>query len=380
MTNVGSHNQNLGRDPNQGMGAALLGFGGIAVLIFLATSAVAVFQASFAAGAVVVLVIAVSAALAIAVYRNQKRVTASLTLLGLAALWAAVAGTVVFKHHLLAFTPAAWIFNVLFVAGLLSGAWSSINVWLKTIAALLALSSVTAILLLPRPRGGEGPFDTAEEWRINVEVKEREGGPLQSASVFCAAVMKWKYELSFAPTLARETDRDGRIPTWEFKEDPRLKIVICNAWKTPNDGNAGYPPASQLVVSIASGGEYKLDFELVENPHPDLAFLTFDLSGDYDNGPYALQFELWSGNPVGYFGQHESSAQPFQTKSWQELRRGGFAIPSEVATQDMQLRYHYQGTDREGYILNYNETRTIQVGAIEPGTRKRLDLRIPNKF
>lgn len=379
MRNLDSSKGKIGHDPNEGAGVVLLFFVGIGLLIFFVGSAVSVFAASLTAGAAVILVIAVTAILAAALYRKQQRVSVSLVLLSLSALWAALGGTIVFENHWLAFTPAAWALNALFVAALVSGTWSAINSWLKIITALLAGSLVTTTVVLPRPPGGEGPLDTAEEWRIDVEVKDDNGGSLQGALVLCGAVMNWEYELRLAEMLARETDRDGRIPTWEFKEDPRLKIVICNAWKNANDGNAGYPSASQLIFSIAGGGEYKLDFSLVENPHPDIAFLAFDLSGDYEQAWYTLQFELWAGEPVGYFGSREGSAQLFNTKAWNELRGNGFALPAATAAQDLQLRYHYEGPGGEGLVPPYNEIRTIHLGAIEPGTRKRFSLQIPNR-
>lgn len=369
MSNLDSGNRNLGRDPTEGAGGALLFMGALGLLVLFASSAAAVFAASVLAGAAVIFVIALTAIIAAVVYRKQRRVTVSLVLLSVSALWAALGGIIVFKTHALAFTPAAWVLNALFAAALVS-VWSTINALLKTLAAFFAFALFAATVVLPRPPGGDGPLDTAEEWSIDVDVKDNHGEPLQGASVLCGAVTKWEYVLKLDEALIRKTDRHGRVPTWEFKEDPRFKIVICNASKNENDGNAGYPPVSQLLVSIADGGEYKLDFVLVENPHPDIAFFELDLSGDYEQPWFTLQFELWAG---------ENSAQPFQTKAWNELRGSGFAIPAATATQDLQLRYHYEGPGGEGLVPPYNEFRAIHLGAIEPGTRKRLSLRIPDR-
>jgi hypothetical protein len=369
VSNLGNSHRNVGRDPTEGAGGALLFAGALGLLVLFASSAAAVFAASIIAGAAVILVIALTAIIAAVVYRKQQRVTVSLVLLGLSALWAALGGIIVFKTHSLAFAPAAWVLNVLFAAALLS-VWSTINTWLKALAALFAFALFTATVFLPRPPGGDGPLDTAEEWSIDVEVKDDHGEPLQGALVLCGTVMRWKYALGLDEALIRETDRHGRVPTWKFIEDPRFKIVICNASKTANDGNAGYPPVTQFVLSIAGGGESKLDFALVENPHLDIAFLELDLSGDYGQRWFILQFELWAG---------EGSAQPFQTKAWNELRGNGFAIPAATATQDLHLRYHYEGPGGEGLVPPYNELRTIHLGAIEPGTRKRLSLRIPDR-
>lgn len=379
MSILDSNKGSMGRDPQEGAGGALLFFAGIGLLIFFVSSAAAVFAASLAAGAAIVLAMSVTFLLAALLYRQQRRVSVSLILLAASALWAASLGAIVFKYHWLAFTPAAWVLSGLVVAALVSGAWSLLNTFLKMIAALFALSLVAATMVLPRPPGGDGPLDTAEEWEIDVEVKDDHGEPLEGALVLCGAVMTWERKLGLAETFARETDRDGRIPTWEFKEDPRLKIVICQVWKDANDGNAGYPPASQLVYSLAGGGKYKLDYALVENPHPDRAFLALDVSGDYQQAWYTLQFELWAGQPVGYFGSREGGAAPLLKKSWNELRGNGFTIPAASAEQDLHLRYHYEGPGGEGLVPPYNEFRTVQLGAIDAGTRKRLSLRIPSR-
>lgn len=369
MSDLDGSNRNVGHDPTKGTGGALLFMGALGLLFFFASSAAAVFAASVTAGAAVILVTALTAIIAAVVYRKEERVTVSLVLLGLSALWAALGGIIVFKTHLLAFAPTAWVLSALFAAALLS-VWWTIDTWLKALAALFAFALFTATVVLPRPPGGDGPLDTAEEWSIDVEVKDDHGEPLQGALVFCGTVTKWDYVLKLDEALIRETDRHGRVPTWEFKEDPRFKIAVCDAWKNANDGNAGYPLASQIVVSIGGDGEYKLDFALVENPHLDIAFLELDLSGDYQQPWFTLNFQLSEG---------QGSAQPFQTKAWNELRGSGFAIPAATATQDLHLRYHYEGPGGEGLVPPYNEVRMIHLGAIEPGTRKRLSLQIPDR-
>ena len=378
MSNISNHSKNLPTDPNQGAGGAMLGLAALIGVVFAGVSLASVFAASVFAGAAAILVVAAIALIAVMVARKEQRPTPALVLLGLSALWAAFGGTIVFDNHWLAFTPAAWVLNVLFVGALVAGAWAKISGWLKALAALLALSLITATALLPRPPGGEGPFDTAEKWKIDIDVSDKaEGAPLAGALVLCGTVMGWESVLTLADTMARTTDRAGRVETWEFDEDPRLKIVICNAWKNANDGNAGYPAESQIVLAPAGGGEYRLHFALGENAHPDTSFVTVEASGGFDRHSwYTLVFEIWAGEPQGYAGARDGP-QPLQRKSWSELRGGGFALSAADGQSDLQLRYHYEGPGGEGLVPPYNEVHTVPVGAVAGGTRRRLELVVP---
>lgn len=378
MTNIGNSHKNLPSDPNQGAGGAMLGFGALIGLVFAGVSVASVFAASVFAGSAVILVVAVIVLIAVMVARKEQHLTPALALLGMSALWAAFSGSIVFDNHWLAFTPTVWVLNALFIGALAAGAWAKIDGWLKALAALLALSLVTATALLPRPPGGEGPLDTAEKWRIEIDVADKAAGtPLWGALVLCGTVMSWEGALTLADTMARTTDRAGRVETWEFDEDPRLKIVICKAWKNANDGNAGYPPESQVVLAPVGGGEYKLHFALSENPHPEISFVTVEASGGFDQHSwYTLVFEIWAGAPQGYAGSRDGP-QPLQRKSWSELRDGGFALSAADGQSDLQLRYHYEGPGGEGFVPPYNEEITVPVGAVAGGTRRRLELIVP---
>jgi hypothetical protein len=338
-----------------------------------------VFAASPVAGSLVIVVIAVGVALSVVVVRRRGWKSLPFALLALSTVWAGLGGFIVFDHHWLAFTPAAWVFNVLYLATLASGAWSALNRWLKVAAAVFAVSVVAATVVLPRPPGGEGPFDTAEEWSIDVDVMDEQSEPIEGVLVLCGSVMRWAKELRLPETLARQSDRDGRIPTWEFIEDPRLKVVLCNAWKNANDGNAGYPSATKFAVLVPGDREYQLHFTLVETPHPAIAYLTVVLDGEYEQNWYYLDFELWAGEPEKHFGSDLDGNRPIRTTSWNELRGGGFAISAHDANQDLWLRYRYEGPSGESLGPPYSEIRQIHVGAIEPGARKRLSLRIPNR-
>lgn len=378
MTNIGNSHNNLPTDPNQGAGGAMLGLAGLIGLVFAGVSVASVFAASVFAGGAVVLVVAAILLIAFMVGLKEQHLTPALALLGLSALWAAFGGTIVFDNHWLAFTPAAWVLNALFVGALAAGAWAKIAGWLKALAALLALSLVTATVVLPRPPGGEGPFDTAEKWKIDIEVSDKaDGAPLSGAMVLCGTVMGWQSALELADTMARTTDRGGRVETWEFDEDPRLKIVICNVWKNANDGNAGYPLESQIVLAPAGGGEYRLYFALSENAHPEISFVTVEATGGFElQNWYTLVFEIWDGEPQSYVGARDGP-QPLQRKSWSELRGGGFALPAAHGQSDLQLRYHYEGPGGEGLVPPYNEVRVLPVGTVPGGTRRRLNLVVP---
>ena len=379
MANIGNSNRNFPTNPNQGAGAAMLGFGTLIGLVFAGVSVASVFAASAFAGGAVILIIAAIVLIAALVGLKEQHLTPALALLGLSALWAAFGGTIVFDNHWLAFTPAAWVLNALFVGALVAGAWAKLQAWARALAVLLALSLATATVVLPRPAGGEGPLDTAEKWKIDIDVADKaEGAPLQNALVLCGTVMQWESALALADTMARTTDRAGRVETWEFDEDPRLKIVICNVWKNPNDGNAGYPAESQIVLAPAGGGEYQLHFALSENAHPDTAFVTVEASGSFEQHPwYTLDFELWAGEPQGYPGARDGP-QPLLRKPWAELRGGGFTLSAADAQRDLTLRYHYEGPGGEGLVPPYNEVQAVAVGPVAGGARRRVLLNVPS--
>jgi hypothetical protein len=379
MSNIYRNNQNIPTDPNEGAGGAMLGFAALGALVFAGFSIASVFAASLAAGVATLLAVAVVVLVTAMVAHKERHLTPALVLLCLSALWAGLSGTIVFDNHWLAFTPAVWVLNGLFVAALAAGAWAKIAGWVKALAALFSASLVVAAMLLPRPPGGEGPFDTAEKWKIDIEVTDKaDGAPLEGALVLCGTVMSWENALTLADTMARTTDRAGRVETWEFDEDPRLKIVICNAWKNADEGNAGYPAQSQIVLAPAGGGEYRLQFPLDENAHPDTAFVTVDLSGTYNqHNWYTLVFEVWRGEPQGYAGAREGP-QPLARKSWSELRAsGGFTLSAGDASHDLVLRYHYEGPGGEGLVPPYNEVRVVPVGTVPGGARRRLSLTVP---
>lgn len=375
MTNIDPRNRGS-RNPSDG-GVEFLGLiGALGVLGWLASSVAAVFAASTVTGYLALAAIVVITAMSIVVYRAHGWKSLPAALLTIGALWAALGGVVVFDHHWLAFTPATAFLNVLFIAALAAGAWAAFKKWQKALAALFAASLLTATVAFPRPAGGDGPLDTDKEWTIAVDVKDNDGQPLEGALVLCGGVMRWANALHLSETMARPTDPQGQVEKWKFQEDPRLKIVLCNVWKNADDANAGYPLVVKPVVSIVGGGDYELHFALTENAHPDVAYLALDLSADYRGDWYYLDFELWAGPPSQTFSRNYEGTQPLQVKRWGEFH-GGLTIPAESARKDLRLRYHYEG--QNGDNPPYWEVRTFHVGAIEPGTRKRLYLRIPNR-
>lgn len=378
MGNISNSNRNLPRDPYQGADGALFGFGALAGLGIAATSLGYVFGGSALAGAWILLALVAFIFFLVLLVRSESRPVASIVLLGLGAVWSACFGFIVFDNHWLAFTPATWVLDGLFVAALVSGAWDTLKTWARILSALTAAALVTATMVLPRPPGGDGPMDTAEKWKIDVDVADAaDNTPLAGARVLCATVMQWESALKLEDTAARTTGPDGRIDTWEFEEDPRLKIVICNAWKHADDGNAGYPPETQIVAAPAGGGSYTLQFALRENPHPDTSFLALDLSGAFsEKNWFTLVFELWEGEPQGYVGSTDGP-QPLVRKTYAQLE-GGFTLSSMQAANGLTLRYHYEGPARgEGLAPPYSEVQLVPVDPIPAGARHRIALTIP---
>lgn len=169
MSHISSSSRSPQPNPHENMGE-VMGLVGLGVAIYFLASGASVFEASMTAGCVVLSVIAVCVVLSIAVYRKSGGKSWPFVLLMAAILWALLGGKVVFQNHWLAFTPAAWVFNGLYIAALLSGAWTTISAWLKFLAGLMAVSLVAATMLLPRPPGGEGPGDTNKKWKVDVQV------------------------------------------------------------------------------------------------------------------------------------------------------------------------------------------------------------------
>lgn len=378
MSQAYNSNRTPHHNPQDNLGAGIVVTIGLGVAVWFGSSGLTVFAASRTAGALLLVALAVCGMLSLAVLRKMGWRSLSFVLLVAAMVWALLGGTVVFNNHWLAFTPAAWVFNGLYVAALISGAWSTAQGWLKMLAGLFATSLIVATVVVPRPPGGEGPGDTAARWKVDVHVLDDHDQPLVNAKVLCASVLSWNRALELSGVEARSTDDEGRIATWEFDEDPRLKVIVANAWKNATEGNAEYPPETQFIVSPRGGGKYQLTFRLVENRHPDVAYLTVDPSGEFEQPWYALQFELWAGEPLREFGSRDGPA-PSQQKPWQSLRHGGFTIPASEAHDDWQLRYFYEGPSGPGLGPPYSELRTIRVGSIEPGTRRTIRVTIPDR-
>jgi len=338
-----------------------------------------VFAVSLVAGVATIVALLVIVVIAIDAMRKNNVPMPGLVLIWVSAAWALLNGAVTFYWHWLAFTPTIWVLDALFVVALAAGIWKKLSGWAKALAALFAASVAVAAYVVPRPPGGEGAFDTTEKWKIDVQVTDgADQTPIEGASVLCGTVMQWQASLAIDNAAARISDRNGATGTWEFEDDPRLKIAICSVWKDANDGNAGYPVESQIVPVLQGGGEYKLTFALAENEHPDTAFLGLDLSGNYEHEWYYLTFEVWDGQPSVPFGD-QTGPQPIVRKEWRDLRSAGFVLRSVDAGRNLALRYHYEGPSGPELGPPYNEVESLYVGPIPTGTRRRVALTIPSR-
>ena len=157
--------------------------GGVLGLVALGIA----FEASVWAGAVLLVAAVVAVFFAVLAGSNAERVTPPVALLLAAAAWSLLAGLIVFEWHWLAFTPAAWVFDALFVAALVAGAWKNLKAWAKFLAALTAAALVTATMVVPRPPGGDGALDTVEKWTVDVEVADKRTARRSRARACCAA-------------------------------------------------------------------------------------------------------------------------------------------------------------------------------------------------
>jgi hypothetical protein len=368
--------------PQHDPGAGAVFLVGIGAVVASIASLVELFSASMLAGVVALIYIAAAGALLLRLHlKFPQELTIPKLLLAASLACAVWGGAAVFYFQWFSFTIAEWIVTGLYVAGLAAGALAAFETLWRILAILLAAAMVTAILVLPIPRGGEDASDEANHWSVTVHVTDENGAPLKDALAHCGIVMSWERELELDLTAAQSTDAAGKAGPWSFTEDRRLKAVICNALKNGNDGNAGYPMKSGLLLAPHQG-ENELPISLTENPHPDTAYLAVELESDPGVSWYYLDFELWNGSPEGipFQTKYEGDPQPIAQKSWNDLRGSGFAVPADQAAQDLYLRLKYEGPSSTDLAPPKVEFRTYQLGALDPGGRRGIRVAIPGEF
>lgn len=175
--------------------------------------------------------------------------------------------------------------------------------------------------------------------------------------------------VSLDVTAARETDELGKTQPWTFTEDRRLKVVVCNALKRENDGNAGYPLNSSVLVSL-NRGENEVWIALTEREHPDVAYIA--VHAPERGGVFYPEFELWDGLP----GDVDSRGRIMARKFWNELKGSGFAIKRGQPSGNLYLRMRYYDT-----VGNYTPVlageKSYRVGGVSLGGRSHMYLSVP---
>jgi hypothetical protein len=371
-----SHSQQPYQDPNAGAGAFLA----VAAVVGSIIAFVSLFSYAIIAGIVALIYIATATVIGARLhitFPDQLKVPKALLALSiLCAIWA---GVVVFHLRWLSFDVAAWIVTGLYVAGLVLGGLAALEIMWRVIATLLAAAMVVAIVVLPVPAGGEDASKETNRWSVAVVVTDSENQPLSGALAHCAVLMSWQRELAMNVTTARMTNEAGKTEPWRFTEDRRLKVVICNALKQENEGNAGYPLKSAALVSPRQG-DNELRIALTERPHPDVAYLLVKASDPHVNW-YYLDFELWAGAPGNVpFGSNSGTVRPIAKKSWRELKGTGFAIRRGQPTQNIHLRLRYEGPSSDGLAPPKVEVATHRIGDIVLGGRKSVTIPIPWEY
>jgi hypothetical protein len=372
---TGQHSQQP-YDPNAGAGAALA----LVAVIGSIIAFVSLFSYAIVAGIVALIYIATATTIGARLHiKFPDQLKLPKALLALSIFCAVWAGVVVFSLQWLSFDVAAWIVTGLYVAGLALGALTALDMIWRIIATLLAAAMVVAIVVLPVPAGGEDASKESNRWSVAVVVTDSENQPLSGALAHCAVLMAWQRELAMDVTVARMTNEAGKTEPWRFTEDRRLKVVICNALKQENEGNAGYPLKSALLVSPRQG-DNELRIALTERPHPDVAYLLVRASEPSVNW-YYLDFELWAGAPGNIpFGSNSGTFRPIAKKSWRDLRGVGFAIRAGQPTRDLHLRLRYEGPSSDGLTPPKVEVATFRIGDIVLGGRRSVTVPIPWEY
>jgi hypothetical protein len=372
---TGQHSQQP-YDPNAGAGAALA----LVAVIGSIIAFVSLFSYAIVAGIVALIYIATATTIGARLHiKFPDQLKLPKALLALSIFCAVWAGVVVFSLQWLSFDVAAWIVTGLYVAGLALGALTALDMIWRIIATLLAAAMVVAIVVLPVPAGGEDASKESNRWSVAVVVTDSENQPLSGAPAHCAVLMSWQREPAMDVTTARMTNEAGKTEPWRFTEDRRLKVVICNALKQENEGNAGYPLKSAVLVSPRQG-DNELRIALTERPHPDVAYLLVKASEPNVNW-YYLDFELWAGAPGSVpFGSNSGTFRPIVKKSWRELRGIGFAIRRGQPTRDIHLRLRYEGPSSDGLAPPKVEVATHRIGDIVLGGRRSVTIPIPWEY
>ena len=202
--------------------------------------------------------------------KSEKEIRPSRMVFGLLALSVFVGllcGPAVFNWHWLSFEAAEWIVTILYIAALTFGLLRALSKLSRILAVLLALVMVTANIVLPVPKGGEGN-DPDDAWSVAVTVNDQSGQPLADAVVQCVVWNEWLEDPSLEKIVPRITDSSGRSDPWDFTEDRRLKSVLCGALKRPTSGNAGYDLRTVALLAPQKG-ENDVEITLTENERSD---------------------------------------------------------------------------------------------------------------
>jgi len=269
--------------------------------------------------------------------------------------------------------PYLWVAGAsvgLFVASLVSGAFAVLGKLWKLLAALFAVGAISAIVLLPQPKGTEDPEDESNKWRVEVTVIDADGQPLQNATVRVAVVMAWDSAAALTVQDAATTGEDGRIADLTFTEDPKLKAVVVEAEKAQGPANAAYPMVREVGLNMTRGGKVSIKLQLQESAHPQVAFVVVDAEVKPHEAWYYLRFQLWDGPPEGAYRAQEANPRLLQHASWGEMPEHSLVIGRDLAGKDLYLRHSYES----GPEL---ETATTHLGQVAPGGRTRLKLKIP---
>jgi len=271
--------------------------------------------------------------------------------------------------------PYLWVAGAsigLFVASLVAGTFAALSKLWKALAALFAICAVTAVVVLPAPKGTEDPEEESNKWRVEVSVVDADGQPVEGATVRVAVVMAWETGGNLSVDEPAKTDKDGRISERTFTEDPKLKAVIVEADKAAGPANAEYPSAREIALKVTRGSRVSVKITLKEAAHPDTAFLKLDATVKPHAQWYYLHFQLWDGPPQGVFMRGDTHPRLLQQTSWGEMTERSLVVGRELAGKDLYLRHYYEsGPERE--------TVTTHVGPISAGARTYLKLKVPGQ-
>jgi hypothetical protein len=197
-------------------------------------------------------------------------------------------GTIpVFALHWLSYPFVGWVATALYLAALLMGLFTALSAFLRVFAALFAAVMIAGLVILPTPSSAFAGEDHSVDWSAKLVVRDANGNPIHLALGRCISVVSWFKSQSVRELMNGDgafTDESGEAE-FHFHEDPRLKVVLCMAFKPASFGmdvGPGYAPGLGGGVTPTALLSAPVEIRLTEPtpPHSNCDEVTAEKDAD----------------------------------------------------------------------------------------------------